>query len=126
MVIGAYRWDVPKLLPQKKLKDAGKAYVYSGLDGSVLYTFKGTGAGDWFGYSVAGADINNDGYSDIIVGAHRDDVPDVVTSKLLKDAGSVYVYSGQDGNWAGLPRHGSGRQPWLCRCECRGCRQRWQ
>ncbi len=96
VVVGAYRWDVAKtkIPPQKKLTDIGKVYIYSGADGSLLHTIKGQSAGDWFGYSVAGADINNDGYSDIIVGAHRDDVLNIVTNKLMKDAGSVYVYSG--------------------------------
>jgi hypothetical protein len=96
VVVGAYRWDVAKtkIPKQQKLADIGKVYIYSGADGSLLHTIKGQSAGDWFGYSVAGADINNDGYSDIIVGAHRDDVLNTTTNKLMKDAGSVYVYSG--------------------------------
>ena len=96
VVVGAYRWDVAKtkIPKQKKLADIGKVYIYSGADGALLHTIKGQNAGDWFGYSVAGADINGDGYSDIIVGAHRDDVLNTTTSKLMKDAGSVYVYSG--------------------------------
>ena len=34
---------------------AGQATVFSGKDGSVLYTFNGLVARDYFGYSVAGA-----------------------------------------------------------------------
>jgi hypothetical protein len=33
----------------------GSARVYSGLDGSLLYTFTGTSLDDRFGFSVAGA-----------------------------------------------------------------------
>lgn len=99
VIVGAYHWNVSKSPSQAKtLKDAGKVYVYSGLDGAVLHTFQGGSAGDWFGYSVAGADINGDGYADIVVGAYRDDVLDGVTNKRLKDAGSIYIYSGQTGD----------------------------
>jgi hypothetical protein len=99
IVIGAYRWDIVKSVTQKKtLKDVGKVYVYSGLDGSTLYTFKGTNAGDWFGYSVAGADINGDGYADIVIGVPHTDLVDSTTHKRMKDTGAVYVYSGLDGS----------------------------
>ncbi len=99
IVVGAYHWSVMKSPTQKKaMKDVGKVYVYSGFDGSLLYTFKGSNAGDRFGYSVAGADVNNDGHADIIVGAYGVDIVDSATHKRVKDAGAVYVYSGQDGS----------------------------
>lgn len=48
----------------------GYARVYSGLDGSVLYTLTGAASGDYFGGSVSGAgDVDMDGYDDLIVGA---------------------------------------------------------
>ena len=49
-----------------------RAYVYSGLDGSLLYQFNGwtTGAKDAFGGHVSSAgDVNDDGYADMFVGA---------------------------------------------------------
>ncbi|MBL4672468.1 MAG: FG-GAP repeat protein, partial [Arenicella sp.] len=50
---------------------SGAARVFSGIDGSILYTFNGDAANDRFGRSVSTAgDVNNDGYADIIVGAH--------------------------------------------------------
>lgn len=48
-------------------KGAGRAYVFSGKDGSVLLTLTGEHAGDAFGASVAGA--TSAGHVTIIVGA---------------------------------------------------------
>ena len=68
------------------------AEVYSGADGSLLYTFKGTPTYDRFGISVAGVgDLNKDGHDDVIVGAYRDDT-------FGPDAGSATVFSGIDGS----------------------------
>jgi len=71
--------------------DSGSARVFSGQDGSILYTFNGDSAVDWFGCSVSGAgDVNNDGFADLIVGAYRDD-------NNGNDSGSARVFSGLDG-----------------------------
>jgi hypothetical protein len=87
VIVGAYGDD-----PDGK-RNAGSAYVYSGRDGLVLWTFHGDSEDDWFGRSVSGAgDVNGDGYADVIVGAHRND-PGGNTN-----AGSAYVYSGKDGS----------------------------
>lgn len=100
IAVGAYLWDKPVPGSSKKLKAAGRVYVYSGRDGSELHALAMTGSssGDWFGYSVAGADVDGDGYADIIVGAPRADGKDPVTQKTLKDAGKVYIYDGATGD----------------------------
>lgn len=70
----------------------GRAYVYSGQSGVLLYTFTGEAAGDIFGLSVSGAgDVNKDAFDDLIVGAYG-----------INDDGSyvgrAYVFSGQNGD----------------------------
>jgi hypothetical protein len=70
---------------------SGLAKVFSGKTGAVLYTFKGSAAGDNMGYSVSSArDVNGDGYSDLIVGAPYADL-------FAPEAGVVKVYSGKTG-----------------------------
>lgn len=70
----------------------GYAYVFSGQTGDTLYVFRGEAASDFFGVSAASAgDVNNDGYDDIIIGAHFNDAGGI-------DAGRAYVFSGQTGD----------------------------
>jgi hypothetical protein len=71
---------------------AGKAYVFSGKDGSTLLTLTGESKDDAFGQHVADlGDVNGDGYADVIVGAPKNDAGG-------NDAGRAYVYSGRDGS----------------------------
>ncbi|MBM4249772.1 MAG: hypothetical protein FJ149_10160 [Euryarchaeota archaeon] len=57
-------------------------------------SFWGEDAGDYSGYSVAGAgDVNGDGYDDILIGAYEDD--DGGTS-----AGQTYLILGKASGWA--------------------------
>jgi hypothetical protein len=70
---------------------SGSARVFSGANGTILYTFNGDSAGDQLGYSVSGAgDVNNDGFDDVIVGAFDDD-------NNGSGSGSARVYSGATG-----------------------------
>lgn len=79
---------------------SGRAIVYSGRTGTVLYTFNGNVAGDELGYAVAGVgDMDDDGYDDIAAGAPGNDIGG-------GNAGMVRVYSGRTGTilrtWLGL------------------------
>lgn len=72
--------------------DAGRATVYSGSDGSVLYDIFGAAAGDNYGSGVGGVgDLNADNHDDFIVGALGAD-------NNGSESGSVTVYSGIDGS----------------------------
>ena len=65
---------------------AGSVEVFSGLDGSILFTFDGDPSADAFGSSISSAgDTNGDGIPDLLVGAYLDDDNGV-------DTGEVRVY----------------------------------
>ena len=51
------------------LSEAGRVYVFSGKDQSLLKQLDGQAGGDHFGHSLACWDVNGDRYSDLIVGA---------------------------------------------------------
>ena len=81
----------PKADPPGK-NNAGRAYVFSGTDGSLLHQKDGGAASDQFGISVSGVgDADGDGKGDFIVGANFADPGGVSL------AGSAYIYSGANG-----------------------------
>jgi len=66
--------------------------VISGANGLEVLELTAGKAGDLFGYDIAGAgNVNNDNYDDIIVGAPGDDDNGA-------SSGTVYVFSGENGN----------------------------
>ena len=70
----------------------GKARVLSGIDGSILYDFRGDSNSDFLGGSVSGAgDVNGDGFADLIVGATGVD-------NNGSASGSARIFSGVDGS----------------------------
>ncbi len=70
----------------------GKAYIFSGKDGSVLQTLQAEDRNDTYGGHVAGVgDIDQDGYADVMVGASTNNAGG-------HSAGRAYVYSGKDGH----------------------------
>lgn len=73
------------------LNGTGSALAYSGATGALIRPFFGSVAGDQYGSAVAGlGDINNDGRSDVAVGAATNDT-------AANDGGRLYVYSGSNG-----------------------------
>jgi hypothetical protein len=77
--------------------NAGRAYVFSGAGGSLLYTIDGNKAGDLFGSAADGTgDLDGDGVGDLLIGARN--------AGHAHD-GRVYAYSGANGHriWASAP-----------------------
>jgi len=72
--------------------DSGMVRVYSGLDGSVLYTFYGDDASDYTGYGISGfPDVNGDNCDEFLIGSpHNEDL-------MSGQSGSVTLYSGING-----------------------------
>jgi hypothetical protein len=73
---------------------AGRAYVYSGQDGTLLFELMSPNEeqAGWFGFAVASAgDVDRDSFADVIVGANHED-----TYPGADDGGRAYVFSGQD------------------------------
>jgi hypothetical protein len=69
----------------------GAAKVYSGVDGTVLFTFTGATPDGELGAAVSGGhDVNGDGWVDLLVGARLD----LVAGEAR---GKAFVYSGFDG-----------------------------
>ncbi len=70
---------------------AGSVRVFSGADGKLLHTFFGDAQDDRLGTWVSGAgDANNDGYADVVAGAHLSD-------QAGANAGMARIFSGKDG-----------------------------
>jgi hypothetical protein len=71
--------------------DAGRAYIYFGgnvMDNTADVILTGAAEIDFFGNSVSTAgDVNGDGYSDVIVGAYKNDAGG-------SNAGRAYIYFG--------------------------------
>ena len=91
VIIGARQED-----PDNSPDDAGRAYVFDGLTGTLVHTLVSPNEefDGYFGYSVSGAgDVNEDGYDDVAVGAYMED-----PGSSPINAGRVYVFDGQTGN----------------------------
>ena len=89
VIVGAYNEDIINV-------DAGRAYVFSGLDGSLIHSLSSPFPIEdgYFGYSVAGAgDVNGDDKYDIIVGAYRENL-----GTTPNFSGAAYVFDGDTGD----------------------------
>lgn len=73
---------------------AGRVYVVSGADGSLLQSLKSSepSASGQFGYKLGCSDFNGDAWADIIVSEPGS------SPQGLEKAGRVWVFSGRDGS----------------------------
>jgi hypothetical protein len=75
---------------------SGSAVVYCGQSGAVLFHRLGDSPGDLFGWAVSEAgDLNADGTTDWLVGAHRDDngVPEGGSARLFSGTSGATLYT---------------------------------
>jgi hypothetical protein len=94
VIVGAHQYDNGET-------DEGRAHLYhgsaAGLSASPDWAAESNQAGANFGMSVATAgDVNGDGYSDVIVGAHQYDNGET-------DEGRAYVYHGSSTSLGASP-----------------------
>jgi hypothetical protein len=90
-----HQYLVPQGTKIHIVDNGGRAQVFSGATGALLFTFDDTTGQDnsRFGTAVAGiGDVNGDGVPDMLIGVPRRDVGGVVHT------GTVLVYSGKDGS----------------------------
>lgn len=86
--VGAPAVDLADRIPPNPGNEiAGRAYVFSGRSGNLIFKLEGFPQGSLFGFSLAGGDVNGDGLFDIMVG----------DPSAGQKHGSVHVFSGKDG-----------------------------
>lgn len=83
-LVAALDFDSPVLY------GSGRAYVYSGVDGSTLATITGD-PGSWLsGDLTTVGDLNGDGFHDLLIGAP-------LASPIVRASGQAYVFLGSGG-----------------------------
>jgi hypothetical protein len=83
------------VFPADLIPNAGRARVFSGRTGEVLYSFLGSHASEELGFSVAGGgDVDGDAHADVAVG--RPGALDSISG--TEHSGGVSVFRGVDGS----------------------------
>jgi hypothetical protein len=82
---------------QGAIANAGAVYLYTGsetgLSTTEFHVFEGDESGAMYGSSVDAGDFNNDGYRDVVIGAHFYDDPEI-------NEGAVLIYYGSESGFA--------------------------
>jgi hypothetical protein len=104
LVVGSNLFDGPG---EPVTDNRGKAYLFSGATGAVLWSRVGDAVKDWFGIGVAcGCDLDGDGVADILVGACQTEKGGKGFCYAYEGAGTseLFVMTGEFGS--GLPSQG--------------------
>lgn len=73
-------------------EDAGRVFVLSGRDGSVLRELHGVGEARGFGFALASGDFDGDGTPDLAIAAHRDGFAQTEALRERHRSGEVFVH----------------------------------
>lgn len=73
-------------------EDAGRVFVLSGRDGSVLRELHGIGEVRGFGFALASGDFDGDGAPDLAIAAHRDGFAQAEPPRERRRSGGVFVH----------------------------------
>ena len=73
------------------LNGAGRVYIYSGTDGSIIHQIEAEQAGDGLGPGRGVPDVNGDGHDDFVAAAYT-------SSDGSPGGGKIYLFSGADGS----------------------------
>jgi hypothetical protein len=88
--------DVPDVIVGAPFVGPGRAFIYSGVDGSFIWGWIGDTVNDQFGYRVwGGGDFDGDGHDDVIVGARMHDTAGVNAGRayVFNDAATTEIYT---------------------------------
>ena len=80
--------------------DVGRAYVFSGASGGLLWFFTGSNSYDYFASSVDGVgDLNGDGHAEFMVGCDQDDTVLALIARVIDQHLAGCLQEHRIGRW---------------------------
>ena len=104
LVFGASRFDLPGTPTND---NRGRAYLYSGANGTLLRTWTGEASKDWFGIGVSnGGDVDGDGIDEILIGACQTDKGGAGRAYLINGVTGQVLHVLRGEHASGIPGNG--------------------